>query len=443
MAKYLLFVFAASLPLTDVIQSYVGTGSLAEALLLPLAAAAFYELLMTGPVWSSGVVLNVAFGAVVLLSWIYGGGQEVLTALQVKWKPVGHHAEYMVTFLVVAVLCRDHRARLALLRGLWVGCTIAVAIALAQWFLGSDARLFWRWGPDWAQLYADYGSFRIWGSFSNPLNLVTYLAPFLGLGVPFLFNARRGWTRWYYGAMLLIIALVMVMSGSKTALLVLVLPTLVFLRAARPVTSVAVALATGFLVWISGADTVLLERSQGPLTQLYSVTQRRHVIAAAFKMIRDYPLLGVGPDNFRDVYPLHYWTPIASSWQHAFTSENLFLQIAAEEGIIAFLLLGLILARGIAAGIIAMRTRPLVATGDAIVTGAVALAIACYVVAAQTNAATGVATNLLLFALLGVQEAWWLQRRPTIAVAPVTPDDFTPPAAGFRALGRPGVEAGA
>lgn len=66
-----------------------------------------------------------------------------------------------------------------------------------------------------------------------------------------------------------------------------------------------------------------------------SNNERILIWKSAYKMIKDYPVIGVGPGNFTDLYQKKYISPNAKepSLRHC---HNIFLQILTENGVIGF-----------------------------------------------------------------------------------------------------------
>ncbi len=405
LARLLVFLFGVSIPLTNVTRFYLGgTGSAAELVLLGIAAVAVVTVMKNGLVVTRAIVLMAAFVLLSLVAWFWHGAANLGIGEQVHPEGVIRALEYFTAFLAIVVLARDARIRTALVAGLWTGCAIAVLFALGQWRLGPGAAWFWSWGPPWANLYAETGEFRVWGSMGNPLELVTYLAPFLGFAAV-LARTRGGGTQRFYLSMLVLLPLAMLVTGSKSALLIVALALVVVLRSGRSVsllpTVVTLAVVAG-VIWLSGATAVIQDRAAGGLWASESSTQRGYVIRAAFRVIADHPLLGVGPDNFSDVYGESYWVTGASREESTFSPENFLLMTAGEAGVPAALCLAALVLLGILAGFRGHREG---AEGLSLSGRTLSVRIICYALMSMIQPATAVATNLLLFSLLGLQEA--------------------------------------
>ncbi len=405
LARLLVFLFAVSIPLTNVSRSFLGgTGSGAEVLLLGMAGVAVVAIMEDGLVVTRSVALMGSFVLLSLAAWFWHGAAHLGIAEQVRPDGVIRPLEYFTAYLAIFVLARDARARAALVVGLWTGCAVAVAFALVQWRLGPNAAWFWSWGPPWANLYGETGEFRVWGSMGNPLELVTYLAPFLGFAAT-LVRTQGGRAQRFYLGMLGLLPIAMIVTGSKSALLVVGVALVVLLRSGRTWSLIPALVAVGVVagvVWLSGATAVIQERAAGGILGSDSATQRGYVIRAALRVIADHPLLGVGPDNFSDVYATSYWVRGASREESTFSPENILLMTAGEVGIPAAICLAGLTLHGIGAG---FRGRRNEAPGLSLPGPALSVGIICYTLMGMIQPATPVATNLLLFSLLGLQEA--------------------------------------
>jgi O-antigen ligase len=368
-------------------------------------------------VLSIGVALHVAFALILVVAAVWGGGKGISEGI-FDGDPILRHVQYLAAFFTVFLLADSAKAQRYLMTGLWTGCVIALGFAISQWIMGADEKVFWKWGPLWSEDYT-LENFRIWGSFANPLELVNYLAAFLGMGVVQFCGPLRKHTKLVLGLILFGIVVALTATGSKTVLVVCIVPYLWFLKSTKVVVSALIT--TGLLGTLSllGAGRVLLERSQGNIGAMESVVQRIYVFSSSLRMIADHPLLGVGSNNFPDVYAASYRLPLASTHPWTFTPENIFLLAGAELGIPAMLLLVAILARGVSLGTRKWGALPARYREIAIGPEAIMVALICYVLAAQIQAASSAAINLLLFSLLGLQEAMWVQRNwHGIAVSP-------------------------
>lgn len=395
----LLFLFAASLPLVDVTRSLIGAGSATELLLVCLVLAWLVTLPRSTFRLTPGLLLLFLVLIVAIWSWWIAQARQPVGAGWVSGLRIAREVEYFGAALVISQLCRARDAMMALVGGLCSGLLIALAFVAAQWVLGPDASTFFAWGPAWAGLYTIH-DFRVWGSFGHPLNLVNYLAAFLGICTA-LVRRDIGARRVVWLGLVICVVLALILTGSRTVLLVVPIPLIYGLtsRSARGLWW-AVGSVTLLLVPILATNlaTVAIDRLADLGSSDPSVTQRVLVFESALKVMINHPILGVGPGQFAAAYVDAYMDPRASLDPSTFTPENIFLLTGAELGLAGLLLfvsaLIVIVARGWGSS---------AEHGQRGVLGeAVSLGVACLVMSSMTQESSDAASRLLLYTLLGV-----------------------------------------
>ena len=146
---------------------------------------------------------------------------------------------------------------------------------------------------------------------------VPAVAAALGLAVALLATlSRGGWLGLLAGGLLLALLL----PRGRWPMLALAASLMILL------------LAAGLLAPVSGR---LAPHATGPLEMLAS---RWRVWTAAIVMAIQHPAVGVGLGNFQTFYPMYSTRPLQA--QHA---HNLFLNVAAERGVLGLLTLGIVL----------------------------------------------------------------------------------------------------
>lgn len=398
MIGFLLFVFAASIPLTDLSRYYLGSGSIAELLLVALLLV--WSLTFVNSRFRVSMGLALLFFVLVLAVWSWT--IAVLREPELLAPPLAlvRQVEYFAVAFVVTQLASDAQRRLALVWGLVAGCCIALLITAIHWLAGPDVEVFYGWGPPWA---ADYtkDTFRVWGPFGNPLPLGSYLATFLGIF--FVFTMRESRHKWQgiWSGFLAATALVLVMTGSRSALIVMVVPLVYGLRfvSLRGIMRTA---AIGVFLLVPIAFTDIAGVAFGRLTELsgddFSVVQRLMVYRSALNMMADYPLLGVGADNFAIAYYPAYMERGASLDPTTFTPENMLLLFGAEQGIVAMTLFALALLVALRRGFLQKASFP---DTDSLLGEAIAVGILCFVTMSFIQASSDAPSRLLLYTLLG------------------------------------------
>jgi O-antigen ligase len=176
-----------------------------------------------------------------------------------------------------------------------------------------------------------------------------YLATILVLLVPLAFAfaslQREPNRRWLWIGAGLTLVVMIVLTGSRGGFEGLVPAGVLFVyrrRGLGAAAGVLLALVIGVLAVPSELSTRALATISGDTSQLpaeLSASNRAHVglFWAALRMIGESPVIGVGPENFRDLSRLYTGLPQAN------IAHNMFLEIGAETGLIALLLFVLVL----------------------------------------------------------------------------------------------------
>lgn len=227
-------------------------------------------------------------------------------------------------------------------RGLWrvmdafvLGAVLVAAIGLVDYARGFNL------------ITAEEGLQRLRSVYGSPNNVGLYLGRAAGpiLAVIVIGPSPR---RWVYLAAAALVAPAILLTYSKGAILLGVpaalATVLLFWRGRRALFALAAATAAAAgaaFIWLRGNPRFsgLLDFNQG--TNFF----RTRIWQSALSMIRDHPILGVGPDNFLYAYRGRYILPDA--WQDPNHSHphNVLLDYAARLG-----LLGLAAAVGMQIG---------------------------------------------------------------------------------------------
>ena len=392
----LLFVFAASIPITDLSRFYLGAGSVAELLVPALLVAAFVHV-TTGPAVARRALLSPTTACVAVwllfgtMSWLASGAEKGVEYVRI--------VEYALVYVAICVLATSSRASRGLVAGLTWGGVAAAALCFAHWILGAHHPLFQQWAGIEEGWYYTEDNFRVHGPFGNPLNTAMYLSTLVGLMYVRATDgpARQRWVR---GGLTAFVLFASQLTGSKTSLMAPVV-LLVLERRFKILAFVAVI---GVAALLLGAFDTLILRIVVRETLVVSFMQRIYVLGSALAMIFSHPLLGVGPGLFPDHYAA-FKHPNASLQLSSFTAENLVLQYAAEIGVIGAAAL-------LAACVTAWRTprSPNVVRAswlpgaDRVGIRAVSVGLLIYGVVSTIQSSTSADLSMLLFALIGFQQ---------------------------------------
>jgi len=239
--------------------------------------------------------------------------------------------EWRVVFLEPALFYLMLRATPLTRQSWWrlmdafiLSAVVVAAIGLVQYITGSNL------------ITAEAGLERLRSVYGSPNNVGLYLGRALPILVAVGLMGRERARRGAYGVALVIVLAALVLSFSRGALFLGVpagLVTVLLLWGGRrmllPLGGAVVALVVGLLGLLRLPG--LAERfSLGSATTFFRLNLWRSTLA----MIRDHPLLGVGPDNFLYQYHGHYIRPEA--WQEPSLSHphNIVLDFWSRLGLL-------------------------------------------------------------------------------------------------------------
>jgi len=315
---------------------------------LLFAGAAFWVLLTLSdetvyPQQGQSLPLRVTpIHLVVLLYW---GISVVATALSpVKLdaaKGLMKLTLYLLFFALMARVLRSHRIRSWILLLLLLVSLIVSVYGLRQWFFGAQALATWVDPTSNAAKLT-----RVYSYLGNPNLLAGYLEPAIALSI----SAFFAWQRW------LPKALAMTMFGVNSACLVLTFSRGGWIGFVVSLFVFLVLLVYWYSVqlpahWRPWAMPVLLGGSAGVLLLAVLFVEpvrdrvssmfvgrndssnnfRLNVWAAVIEMIKDRPVLGIGPGNnaFNKIYPQYMRARYS-----ALSAYSIFLEVAVETGLI-------------------------------------------------------------------------------------------------------------
>jgi putative inorganic carbon (hco3(-)) transporter len=310
--------------------------------LILIACAGFWLLLTLSDETTPHTPIVTPIHLLVLLYW---GIATVATALSPVKKAaltdLRNFTLYLLLFALCARVLRQPRFRHWLI-GLYLHISLIVSVyGLRQWFFGAPALATW---VDPTSSFSK--TTRVYSYLGNPNLLAGYLLSAVVLSAVAIF----AWQSWFKKALALTMlvvngsCLILTFSrGGWIGLLVGVL-TLVgllyywwslqmptFWRRSMPL--ILLASLTGLLV----LSVLFVEPVRDRVFSIFadrndsSNNFRKNVWTAVFKMIQDYPILGIGPGHnaFNKIYPL-YQLPRYS----ALSAYSIFLEITVETGFV-------------------------------------------------------------------------------------------------------------
>ncbi|MDX2212085.1 MAG: IctB family putative bicarbonate transporter [Oculatellaceae cyanobacterium bins.114] len=309
--------------------------------LLLLACAAFWVLLTLSD--DAGLGLT----PIHLLVALYWGISVIATALSpVKTAALEGLIKltlYILFFILMARLLRSPRLRSVLITVyLHVALLISV-VGLRQWLFGADALATW---VDPESTLA--GTTRVYSYLGNPNLLAAYLVPAVVFSGAAVFAWKNVTAKLLAVMMCLVNAACLVLTFSRGGWIGLVVASFVSLILLVRWSSIHLPRfwrrwALPLVLGVSAAFVIVAVATVAPLRdRFFSIFEGRedssnnfrlNVWAAVQEMIRDRPILGIGPGNdaFNYVYPRYQRTGFT-----ALSAYSIFLEILVETGFIGF-----------------------------------------------------------------------------------------------------------
>jgi putative inorganic carbon (HCO3(-)) transporter len=314
---------------------------------LLLAVAAFWVLvtLSDQTVYPQGLPLKVT--PIHLLVLLYWGIAAVATA----FSPVKAAAAtglmkltlYMLLFALMARILRSLRIR-SLIIGLFLHISLIVSIyGLRQWFFGAAQLATWV-DPESPTAKLT----RVYSYLGNPNLLAGYLIPAITLSLAAVFTWQRLLPKALALTMFVVNCACLILTFSRGGWIGFVVSLFVFL----------VLLVFWYIpelptAWRPWAMPVLLGGTLGTLVLAMLLVEplrdrflsmflgrkdssnnfRMNVWSSVIEMIRDRPILGIGPGNtaFNKIYPQYMKARFS-----ALSAYSIFLEVAVETGFIGF-----------------------------------------------------------------------------------------------------------
>ena len=158
--------------------------------------------------------------------------------------------------------------------------------------------------------------------------------PLTSLRAGFSIRPLRGLTRRIFILTIILIALILTKSLGAWLSLIICLIILFFISYNNLHNKKIILIASGLCIAFVLLFIILnrWERLMNLENPQNSITQRINYWRTAISIIKDHPILGVGPGNFQEVF-LKYKVGLSTNTRYA---HNIFLQMWAEAGILGF-----------------------------------------------------------------------------------------------------------
>lgn len=310
--------------------------------LLLAACAAFWLLLTLSDEATPKASLFTPIHLLVLLYW---GVAVVATALSLVKKAALNDLVVLTLYLVLFALCarvlRSSRLRSWIIT-LYLHVSLIISVyGLRQWFFGAAARATW---VDPESPLAK--TTRVYSYLGNPNLLAGYLIPAVAFSIVAIF-AWQGWPRKVLAlTMLSVNSICLVLTFSRGGWIGLVAAVFTAMTLLIYWLSVqmppfwrtwSLPIILGSLIGVLLLAVIFVEPVRLRVFSIFADRRdssnnfRRNVWDAVFEMIRDRPIIGIGPghNSFNQVYPL-YQRPRYT----ALSAYSILLEVAVETGFV-------------------------------------------------------------------------------------------------------------
>lgn len=343
-------VFIIYIRLSDVLQQTFGLPSTAKliiALFLGLIAVRWLVTRKEPTGWHTPVILAGIYGLVLALSLVYAGDQErTLESLD-------EYVRNVLVIIIIAVLVQRmaqfHRVIWALLAaGVFLG-----TITVVQQLTGTYDNTYGGFALASVQhIIGDVNDHRAAGPIGDPNFYAQIMVALVPLALERFWNSRTLLMRLFASAALAASGLAIVFTFSRGAFLAsAVVVAIMFVRRPPRLPMVLVALLA-VMILVRFIPDEYVERLQTipeaivnfdtETTSEVSFRGRVSEMTVAWNMFVDYPLLGVGVNNYPALYQNYSRSLGLDSRREQRPPHNLYLEIAAESGLVGLAAFGLV-----------------------------------------------------------------------------------------------------
>lgn len=290
---------------------------------------------------------RIGFTPIHLVVLLYWGVSTAATALSpvksaalIGW---GRLTLYLLMFALAARVLRSPRLRSILILVYLLVAVLVSVVGLRQWFFGADALATW---VDAESSLA--GTTRVYSFLGNPNLLAAYLLPAVTFSGAAIFVWKRPIAKALAVLLTVTNAACLILTFSRGGWIGFVVMSFVGMVLLVHWFSVYLPrlwrrLALPIVLGVSATVVVLAVATVEPLRDRVasmfvgredsSNNYRINVWSGVIKMIRDRPIIGIGPGNsaFNRVYPRFQRTGFS-----ALSAYSIFLEVLVETGVIGF-----------------------------------------------------------------------------------------------------------
>ncbi|MBK8984680.1 MAG: O-antigen ligase family protein [Chloroflexi bacterium] len=337
--------------LSDVLVQYHGAPSVAKLFVPMLLLVVFtrWLLLQKKPApWTRTAVLLGVYGLVSFASLLYANDAAAAQSAFVNYVK-----DILIVLVIVMILQKGETLRQVVWALLASGAFLAT-ITTFQHLTGTFTNSYGGFAlADVQQIIRGTNDFRIAGPLSSNYYALI-LVPLVPLAMDRLWHEKSGWLRLLAGWTLLVSVLSIIFTYSRGGFLALVTVVLLMLLRMKLNRFFLLALVLfGLLVWqflpaqytdrIGTLGSLVGAGRDTAVTSEVSFRGRLSETTVAWQMFLDHPILGVGLANFSANYQDYSQNYGLDRRLEARAAHSLYLEIAAETGLMGLLAFGAIL----------------------------------------------------------------------------------------------------
>lgn len=346
----LVFIVLTYLRVSDIAVHEYGAPSIARIFIGLLVGALVLRWAVTNEFprgWVKPAVLVIAYGIVIFGSILYANDfASAQAAAADYWK------DGLITVLVVALL-QNRRTFRAVIWALILAGIFVASISVYQYLTGTFDNNYWGFAEAPLQnIVGETEGNRVAGPIGDPNFYAQILVVLVPLAINRMVNEKKVFLKILagYGAVVITLAIFYTFSRGGLVALLGALVALAFYR--PPKLRVVIVMVAVMWVVVLLMPDLFMERmrtvtdvitGKGDVQSEVSMRGRSSEMLSAWYMFVDHPILGVGANN----YPINYQTYSRKLGldNRATLREphNLFIQVAAETGILGILIFGFIL----------------------------------------------------------------------------------------------------
>ncbi len=346
----LVFIVLTYLRVSDIAVHNYGAPSIARIFIAILVGSIFLRWAVTGHFpkgWLKPAVLVLAYALVIFGSILYASDIASAQASAADyWK------DGLITILMVALIQKKSTFRYVIWALILAGIFVA-SISVYQFNTGTFDNNYWGFAEaPLLNLVDQTEGNRVAGPIGDPNFYAQILVVLVPLAINRMIFEKRTLLKVIAGVGVLVFILAILYTYSRGGIIALIaaLVALAIYRPPRlPVVGIFIAIFAVAMLMMPdafldrmGALTGVLSGEQNTKSEV-SIRGRTSEMLSAWYMFIDHPILGVGADN----YPVNYQTYARKLGldNRATLREphNLFLEVAAETGLLGLLIFGYIL----------------------------------------------------------------------------------------------------